>query len=328
MPSSTHSQLRIRGSRARIRSIRSDERAVEHHGHGVGVVPQVGELVVGVAVVGVDGHQPELASRRRWPRGTRGSCRGRGPPCPGGRPRPRGATRPRRSARRSTSDQVSVRSPWVRAGASGRVSATVSHTSAKFHWLTSLSPLPAPVTGPVSLVLADRCSPRGADSEPRTTHLRAACRARSPCLVVVVAFGPPVRRARDARTRSAYAERHGLRAAGRGRPPSALHPPVVGRPPHPDGAPVGRARPGGPPLAGPVGPGGRPHTPADRGRRAPPGRGEATGEHHRDRLGRSHPPPRRHRRGRRTATYSRCWPGRRSGASCSASPEPARTWPR
>ena len=36
------------------------ERAVEDDGDGVGVLPQVAQLVVAVAVVGVDGHQADL----------------------------------------------------------------------------------------------------------------------------------------------------------------------------------------------------------------------------------------------------------------------------
>jgi hypothetical protein len=36
---------------------------VEHDGHGVGVVPEVGQLVVGVAVVRVDRDQPRLPRR-------------------------------------------------------------------------------------------------------------------------------------------------------------------------------------------------------------------------------------------------------------------------
>ena len=45
-PSSTQSQVAHLGTRSRMRSTRSVNDAVEHDGDGIGVVPQVGELVV------------------------------------------------------------------------------------------------------------------------------------------------------------------------------------------------------------------------------------------------------------------------------------------
>ncbi len=48
------------GTRERSPAMRSAERPVEDDRHGVGVVPQVDELVVGVAVIGVDRHQAGL----------------------------------------------------------------------------------------------------------------------------------------------------------------------------------------------------------------------------------------------------------------------------
>ena len=59
VPSSTQIQVWTAApARAPARSL--GERAVEDDGDGVGVVPQVGELVVGVAVVGVDRHEAGL----------------------------------------------------------------------------------------------------------------------------------------------------------------------------------------------------------------------------------------------------------------------------
>ena len=46
-------------------STRSVKRAVEHDRHAVGVVPEVRELVVAVAVVGVDRHEPRVERRHR-----------------------------------------------------------------------------------------------------------------------------------------------------------------------------------------------------------------------------------------------------------------------
>ena len=43
--------------------MRSVNAAVEHDGNRVGVVPEVDELFVGIAIVGVDGHQPGLEHR-------------------------------------------------------------------------------------------------------------------------------------------------------------------------------------------------------------------------------------------------------------------------
>ncbi len=59
-PSSTQSHVRTLGTRARTASTLVDERAVEHHGGRVGVVPQVDEFVGGVAVVGVDDREADL----------------------------------------------------------------------------------------------------------------------------------------------------------------------------------------------------------------------------------------------------------------------------
>ena len=60
VPSSTHSQLRTPGTRCADPLDPLDEDPVEDHGHGIGVLPQVDQLVIGVAVVGVDGDQADL----------------------------------------------------------------------------------------------------------------------------------------------------------------------------------------------------------------------------------------------------------------------------
>ena len=153
VPSSTHSQLRTPGTRWRTPSMRLDEGTVEDHGHRVGVLPQVHEPVVGVAVVGVDGHEAGLVPRRSTSRGSRGSCRGRAPPCPGGWRPHRAATGPRCRPAGRTRPRCGCADPWTSAGASASASATVSQTSAKFQLLTSVSSLPrasrraAPVSG-------------------------------------------------------------------------------------------------------------------------------------------------------------------------------------
>ena len=63
MPSSTQSQSFTVGTRARTRSHDSAKRAVEHHRLDIAVVPQVDELVVDVAVVGVHRHERSLEAR-------------------------------------------------------------------------------------------------------------------------------------------------------------------------------------------------------------------------------------------------------------------------
>ena len=65
LPSSTHSHVRMRGSAGPQLVDAVGERAVEDDGDDVGVVPQVDELVGGVAVVGVDDRQPGLERAER-----------------------------------------------------------------------------------------------------------------------------------------------------------------------------------------------------------------------------------------------------------------------
>ena len=59
-PSSTHSQPLTLGHPLEDPLDPVGEHAVEHDRHGVGVLPQVAQLVVAVAVVGVDGDEADL----------------------------------------------------------------------------------------------------------------------------------------------------------------------------------------------------------------------------------------------------------------------------
>jgi hypothetical protein len=111
---------------------RVGERAVEDDRHHVAVVPQVDELVGGVAVVRVDGAMPALQqantlsrySGQLWRYWATLSC-SCSPAASSAAATP--------SARRSKSAQVWVRSPCCCASASGMRSAICSNTSAKFH---------------------------------------------------------------------------------------------------------------------------------------------------------------------------------------------------
>ena len=60
VPSSTHSHVRTLGNWSRIGPMVDGERAVEHDGTGVGVVPEVQEFVGGVPIVRVHRHERRL----------------------------------------------------------------------------------------------------------------------------------------------------------------------------------------------------------------------------------------------------------------------------
>ena len=86
----------MRGRRSRTVGALLGERAVEDDGDDVGVVPQVGQLVGRVAVVGVDHGEPGLERGEHRLEVLRGRCRGTGRPCPARRRPGRGGGRRRR----------------------------------------------------------------------------------------------------------------------------------------------------------------------------------------------------------------------------------------
>ena len=243
-----------------------DEDPVEDHGHGVGVLPQVDEFVVGVAVVGVDRDEAALVGGegRLEVLGAVVEVEGdlvlladvgaQQPP----------ATL---SARRSNSRQV--RCGPVDEGRGVRL-----HVG---HGLPHVAEVP--------LAHVDSSLPRDRAPAPLAPWPATAGRRRRPS-----GRGPD-----GDRSSLRWPPWTAHRPPRTTRRPPALRALARGDHPDPDRPPTGRAGPGGTPLAGPLGPRRRPGTPARGGRGAPPGRGAAPREHHRHRLGRPHPPPCRHR---------------------------------
>ena len=138
------------------------------------------------------------------------------------------------SARWSSSSQVRTWSPWTSAGASPSWSATVSHTSAKFHVLTSVSsfpcsPGPRPCVGPGRPAVPS-VPPSPGGGGPRDDH-DDRCSLRWP---------PWTPCCRPTTTPAGQ-------SSGTGSPTTRA-----------DGAGAGRARPGGTALARPVGAGADP----------------------------------------------------------------------
>ena len=113
-----------------------DELSVEHDGDRVGVVPEVDELVVGVAVVRVHRHEAGLPDARTSTRGTRGRCRGTARPCPALSAPASRSVRATPSALRSNSSQEITRSPWTgpeRRGSAPPRPPTLSEVPARHH---------------------------------------------------------------------------------------------------------------------------------------------------------------------------------------------------